>query len=255
MKGLRLILCCCSHQQWPLERRSKTPLVIISSNPLAHYLFSSSTVEKAKFRQDIPGLNRTRDLVARMARQARRRALDRENEPQEGTIVEDGDWIEGEPDMLQEFANFQERRMQEEEDKRLAERAALLLAEKEERKRKAEEERRLLEKEILEKHSKEQAEIQARNERRKEGLRNELKAVGLGPDKIEAILESSTLRYTEMEDHRSTPLFARPVFSSYDTSNDGDSTRSAIMKNRRGGRSTMNRLKNKWRLKLPWYAL
>ena len=190
-----------------------------------------------------------------MAEQARRRALDRENGPQGRTVVEDGDWTEGEPEMLQEFADFQERRMQEEEDKRLAERAALLLAEKEKQKRKAEEERHLLEKEILEKYHREQAEIQARNERRKKGLRDELKAVGLGPDKIEAILESSTLRHNDMEDHRSIPLFPRPVSSSRDTSDDGDSTRSQTMKNRRGGLSTMDGLRNKWRLKLPWYAL
>ena len=190
-----------------------------------------------------------------MAEQARRRALDRENGPQGRIIVKDGDWFEGDPEMLQEFADFQERRMQEEEDKRLAERAALLLAEKEEQKRKAEEERRLLEKEILEKYSKEQAEIQARNERRKEGLRDELKAVGLEPDKIEAILESSTFRHNDMEHQRSMPLFARPVSSSRDTSDDRDSTRSQIIKNKWGGRLIMNGIKNNWRLKLPWYAL
>ena len=209
-------------------------------------VYRSSAVEKAKYRQDIPGLSRTRDWAARKAEQARKQALDRKRDPRRRTTANDEDWIEGDPEMLQEFVDFQERRMREEDDRRLAERAALLLAEKEEQKKKAEDERRVLEIQVLEKHQMEQGKKQARTAKVKAGLRDQLTRAGLGSDQIDSILESPGLDYTGMSYETSMP-YNRPPATSHKASD--ESVKLGVP---RGSLSTTSRTYNKWRSKLPW---
>lgn len=188
-----------------------------------------------------------------MAEQAKKRALDRERDPRGRKRTEDEDWIEGDPEILQEFVDYQERRIREEEDKRTAELAARVAAENEEKRKQAEAERRALEKEILERHEKEQAEKYARNIKMKESLRDELERAGLTltPEQIDTIVESSSLSYVPAKDHQYSPPAVLRMSSSRDASNESVSTRS---RSRKAERSSMNKIE-KWRLKLPWYAL
>ncbi len=209
-------------------------------------VYRSSAVEKTKFRQAIPRLSRTRDWAARKAEQARRQALDRERDPQRRTTAKDEDWIEGEPEIWQEFADFQERRMREENDQRLDERAALLLVQRKEQKRKAEVERRVLEMQVRDRHKREQDENQARTATLKAGLRDQLTGAGLGPDQIDSILESSIPGYTEMAYESFMPII-RPATASGKASN-----ASVKVEGRKGPPSTTSRTYYKWRSKLPW---
>lgn len=148
--------------------------------------------------------------------------------------------------MLQEFVEFQERRMREEDDKRLAERAALLLAEKEGQKKKAEDERRVVEIQVLENHQREQAEKQARIAKLKAGFRDQLTRAGLGPDQIDSIIETPGLDYTQMAYETATPI-TRPAAASRQGSNE-----SVKVRVQRASLSTTDRTYNKWRSKLPW---
>jgi len=148
--------------------------------------------------------------------------------------------------MSQEFVDFQERRMREEDDKRLTERAALLLAENEKQKKKAEDERRVLEVQVLEKHKREQDEKKARAANLQAGLQDQLTRAGLGPDQIDSILESSNLSYTEMAYETSMPVL-RPAAASREASD-----ASVKVEVRGASPSTMSRMNNKWISKLPW---
>lgn len=148
--------------------------------------------------------------------------------------------------MLQEFVDFQERRMREEDDRRLAERAALLLAEKEEQRKKAEDERRVLEIQVLESHQREQDKKQARTAKLKAGFRDQLTRAGLEPKQIDSILESPGFDYTEMAYETSMPVSRPPAVSrkASDESMKPQVARSSL--------STSSRTHNRWRSKLPW---
>ncbi|KAL8792210.1 MAG: hypothetical protein Q9195_005166 [Heterodermia aff. obscurata] len=209
--------------------RIKLDLMLLFSSAMA--LGASSAAEKAKFRQDIPGLNRTRDWAARMEEQARKRALDRKREPRGRTRTVNEDFFEGDPEILQEFVHYQERRMREEDDKRLAERAAVLNAENEAKREKDEGERRALEQKILDKHKKEESARAAHRARMKNGLRDELQRAGLSMEQIETVLESPTSSLGEMWD-AFTPA-NRPLRESMD--------------------DTLHKGKNNWRSRLPWH--
>ncbi|KAL8978812.1 MAG: hypothetical protein Q9177_006303, partial [Variospora cf. flavescens] len=89
---------------------------------LADHTSTSSTSEKAKFRKDIPGLSQTREWAARKAYLATEWAKDRERDPY--FIERNLDSPQAEPEMLQDFFDFQERRMREQEEKELAEQEA-----------------------------------------------------------------------------------------------------------------------------------
>ncbi|KAL8885261.1 MAG: hypothetical protein Q9215_006857 [Flavoplaca cf. flavocitrina] len=135
----------------------------------------SSETEKARYKRDIPGLTRTRDWAAAEAERARKRAVTRERGPR--LSGQDAERTEPDLEVLQEFIEFQEKRMQEEEDKRLN----FLLLEKEAQKKAAEHTERKLEEKILRKHNAKQAEIQNRNAEKKEALRKELETAGIEP--------------------------------------------------------------------------
>ncbi|KAL8730546.1 MAG: hypothetical protein Q9166_004000 [cf. Caloplaca sp. 2 TL-2023] len=173
----------------------KLDLTLIFTSALAYR--ASSVTEQAKFRQDIPGLTRSKEWATKMVEQARKRAHNRERDI--WTKGGGEDWIQGEPEVFQDFVNYQERCMRDEEDKRLRERAALLLIEQQEAAKKAEEKRRQLEEEILEKHRLKQEAIKLRAAQREEDLRNELERAGLEPDQIDIVITSSSFRHSAVD--------------------------------------------------------
>lgn len=173
-----------------------------------------------------------------MAEQAKERAKDREYDLNfSGRNL---DFPQGEPEMLQDFVDFKERRVREQEEQELAERAARLLVEQEASKKKAEEERRELEEKILNKHKMDQMEMEARTAQQKRDLRVELEAAGLEQEQINIVLASSQLNYGETTD--------RPMngFKTSNNNREGTATTTGDDYNQ------ISRKNKKRRLKLPW---
>ncbi|KAL9628305.1 MAG: hypothetical protein Q9204_005973, partial [Flavoplaca sp. TL-2023a] len=188
-----------SQMRWPFLKsklkvpraelmRIKVDLTLLFTSAMV--IEASSATEKAKYIKNIPGLTRAKERATSEAEQAKKRAVKRERGPR--LSGQDGERTEPDPEMLQQFVEFQEKRMQEEEDKRLN----LLLLEKEAQKKAAEHMERKLEEKILRKHNAKQAEIQNRNAEKKEALRKELETAGIEPGQIETVLESSLLQYS-----------------------------------------------------------
>ncbi|KAL8869276.1 MAG: hypothetical protein Q9198_007932 [Flavoplaca austrocitrina] len=123
-----------SQMRWPVLKsklkvpraelmRIKVDLTLLFTSAMV--IEASSATEKAKYIKNIPGLTRAQGRATAEAEQARKRAVKRERGPR--FSGQDGERTEPDPELLQQFAEFQEKRMQEEEDKRLN----LLLLEKE----------------------------------------------------------------------------------------------------------------------------
>ncbi|KAL8978187.1 MAG: hypothetical protein Q9205_006171 [Flavoplaca limonia] len=159
-----------SQMRWPFLKsklkvpraelmRIKVDLTLLFTSAMV--IEASSATEKAKYIKNVPGLTRAKERATSEAEQAKKRAVKRGRDPE----------------VLQQFIEFQEKRMQEEEDKRLN----LLLLEKEAQKKAAEQTERKLEVKILRKYNAKQAEIQNRNAEKKEALRKELETAGIEP--------------------------------------------------------------------------
>lgn len=181
-----------------------------------------------------------------MAEQAKERAKDREYDLNFSS--RNLDFPQGEPEMLQDFVDFKERCVREQEEQELAERAARLLVEQEASKKKAEEERRELEEKILNKHKMDQMEMEARTAQQKRDLRVELEAAGLEQEQINIVLASSQLNYGETTDRLNIPA-DRPM-NGFKTS---DNNREETEKTTSGDDyNQISRKNKKRRLKLPW---
>lgn len=212
---------------------------------LIGHISRSSATEKAKYRQDLPELTRTRDWATAKAEQARKRAENRERDPR---LSGQGDeWTEPEPELLQEFVDFQEQRMQEEEDRRLDQRAARLLVEKEDQKKKAEHKEKELEEEILRKHNAKQAEIHNRNAEKKEMLRNELERAGIEAQQIETLLASSILNYSAASESAIKPSGVSMI-----SPQESFAAKNRRIRTRSRSRDSSNQESVKWSLRLPW---
>lgn len=148
--------------------------------------------------------------------------------------------------MFEEFVDFQERRLREEDDKRLAERAALLLAENQKQNEKAELERRALENQVLAIHKKEQDEKQTHTAKLKAGFREQLTRAGFDADQIDTIIQSSNLDYMEMA-YKATMPIIRSAAASRRASN-----ASVEVEIQGGNPPKTSRTYNKWMSKLPW---
>ncbi|KAL8844202.1 MAG: hypothetical protein Q9176_001377 [Flavoplaca citrina] len=153
--------------------RIKVDLTLLFTSAMV--IEASSATEKAKSIKNVPGLTRAKERATSEAEQAKKRAVKRGRGPR--LSGQDGERTEPDPEVLQQFIEFQEKRMQEEEDKRLN----LLLLEKEAQKKAAEQTERKLEVKILRKYNAKQAEIQNRNAEKKEALRKELETAGIEP--------------------------------------------------------------------------
>ena len=130
-----------------------------------------------------------------METRARQRAQDRHPDyPLRGS-ADDMYRVDDEPEVLQEFVVYQERRMREDEDRRAMARAALLQAEQENKTKIEEEARREIEREVVNAYKRNQKDLQTRTQERKENFRNELSRLGLQPSQINLIVDDSNLNF------------------------------------------------------------
>ncbi|KAL9018588.1 MAG: hypothetical protein Q9185_004104 [Variospora sp. 1 TL-2023] len=116
------------------------------------------------------------------------------------------------------------------------------LAEQEASKKKAEEERRELEEEILNKHKKDQIELEARTAQQKQDLRIELGAAGLEQEQIDIVLASSQLNFRETNDRLDVPA-DRPMNAPDTSENEREGMERTI------GKPSHLGIK---RIRLPW---
>lgn len=145
-----------------------------------------------------------------METQARRRAQDQYGDYAPRGRVRDTYWIDEDPEMLQAFIAYQERRIQEEEDNRAMARAALLQAEEDNKRKTEEKTRREIEQSAIDAYKREQASLKARTIEMKDAFRNELSRLGLDSDQIELIVDNSNLNFGENTTDATGPT-VRPV--------------------------------------------
>ena len=130
-----------------------------------------------------------------MADQARNRAKDRSADFTSRGKVHEAYWMDDEPELLEGFVAYQERRIREEEDKKAQERALLLQAEQEAKRKQEEEARRKIEQRAIDNYKKEQDELQTRATESKETFRAELLRLGLPLDQIALIIDNPNLDF------------------------------------------------------------
>lgn len=174
-------------------------------------------MEQVKFRQDIPGLQRTRDWAARMAERAKERAQQRDRNPSPEAPARDKSWADDDAKLVQEFATFKERCFREEEDERIKKRAAVMQAEEEARRLIEEEAQRHLEQNAVNTYKKQNQESEKRIAERKESFRNELSRIGLEPDQVRLIIENANLSFGEGDNDLTVPS-VRPGLGSQEPS-------------------------------------
>lgn len=102
---------------------------------------------------------------------------------------------ENEPELLQKFVEFEERRTREEEDRKAKDRAALIQIEEDRKKSAEKKAQEDIEKNAIENYKKEQTELERCNTKRKEDLRKELERLGFSPEQIQSIFESPNLSF------------------------------------------------------------
>lgn len=108
----------------------------------------------------------------------------------------EGQSVDDESDMIEEFVSFQQQRYEEEENRKAKERAALLRAEEEGRTRLKEEAEREVERRAVEQYKQEQERLRTLTAEKKDTFRSELSKVGLHDDQIQVVLDSPNLDFS-----------------------------------------------------------
>lgn len=145
-----------------------------------------------------------------METRARQRAQNRHPDYPPSGPADDMYWVDDEPEVLQEFVVYQERRMREEEDRKAMARAALLQAEQEKKTKIEEEARREIEREAVDAYKRNQIDMQTRTQERKETFRNELSRLRLQPSQINLIVDDSNLNFGDNGTDATAPTI-RPI--------------------------------------------
>lgn len=184
-----------------------------------------------------------------MADQARHRANDRSADFTSRGKSRDAYLMDDEPELLEDFVAYQERRIREEEDKRAQERAVLLQAQQEAKRKQEEEAKREIEQKAIDDYKKEQDELQTRTTESKETFRNELLRLGLQLDQIALIVDNSNLDFGGNRPDANVPIVrsTRGTMSgSTITHIDAGSTGST------NEETTPSRANGRSRRRLPW---
>lgn len=184
-----------------------------------------------------------------MADQARQRERDRYGDSLQRENLLDEYWMNDEPELLEGFVAYQERRIREEEDKKAKERALLLQAEQEAKRKKEEEARHEIETKAIEAYQKQQDELKARTAQEKDIFRNELSRVGLQLDQIELILNNSNLNFGGNGIGTNVPRM-RPKFPHNGSSESATTRGQAESDGDTNGKAT--RTTRKGRMRFPW---
>ncbi|MCJ1456413.1 hypothetical protein MMC28_006774 [Mycoblastus sanguinarius] len=172
------ILCKAGWQQRPKEKDEiDTSLFSTLRCPSSEQSLSSTAAEKQSFMQDIPGLEKTRAWAAQMAEDVRQRAQDRVHNPSLPARIQ--------------------RRIREEEEQRIKERAALIRAGEEEKKRLEDQAQRDVERKAVERYKQEQEELRIRLPKRRIALGKNCRALALKMNRFKRSWRAPTLGFME----------------------------------------------------------
>lgn len=97
--------------------------------------------------------------------------------------------------MAKKFEDYQEQCLREKENRKTWERAKILQIEDEMKREKEEQIRREIERKAIEQYKKEQEAHNRRAAEKRENFKNELARLGITPEQIETIVESSNLDF------------------------------------------------------------
>lgn len=157
------------------------------------------------FALEIPELTKVRDWATREAEEAKRRARDKQQDEEGLPGMSPGETnrpdhynkqrYRDDPEIYRQFAEYEQQKAREREDRKARERAAFLQAEEESKRRKEEEARLLIEQKAVEEYKRIQQEQQDLKAARQEQLKNELSALKLDPGTVDSILGINSLDF------------------------------------------------------------
>ncbi|KAL9607653.1 MAG: hypothetical protein Q9167_007457 [Letrouitia subvulpina] len=157
----------------------------------------------------------------------------------------DLNWVEDDPQLLEDFVAFQEKRYREDEERVATERAAIQRAKIEREKKQEEQVRIEVEKKAIEKYKREQQEAQARTARRKEEFSSQLSNLGFRSEQISSIIEETHLDFLDF----GNGLNAQPDRGSTPTTQPKDKNNKVVPDNKSLDPTPLRRSKK--RLKFP----
>ena len=160
----------------------------------------SSTPLTNEYARKIPLLTKKKEEAARRAEEARRKARESQDHD-EGTGTKSPrapstgapQIAEEDPELSQQFWEFELQRAREQEDRKIHERAALLQAEYDRKQRSEEDRQREIARKAVEEYKLQQEELKARTVAREKQLSDELFALGLGPEQVASVLAVPSL--------------------------------------------------------------
>ena len=161
----------------------------------------SSTPLTNEYARKIPLLTKKKEEAARRAEEARHQARDQDD----GTRTRsprapsrrDPQIAEEDPELSQQFWEFELQRAKEQDDRTIQERAALLQAENNTRQRLEEDRQQEIARKAIEDYKLQQEEMKARIMAREKQLSDELLALGLGPEQVASVLAIPSLKVDE----------------------------------------------------------
>ncbi|KAL9045187.1 MAG: hypothetical protein Q9214_001739 [Letrouitia sp. 1 TL-2023] len=233
-------------------QRIKIDLSLLFSSAMA--LKAINPAEQSRHENYIPALTRTREWADRRSKEAQKRAEHRGRSRGESSKLpkrlasSDFNLTEDNPQLLEEFVAFQEKRYREDEERIATERAAILKAKIEQEKKQEEQVRIELEKKAIEKYKREQQEAQERTARKKEEFKRELSNLGFQSEQITSIVEDTHLDFSNF----SNDLDAQPDRGSTPTTQSKDKDTKDVPDNKSLDSAPLQRSRK--RLKFPWFG-
>lgn len=112
---------------------------------------------------------------------------------------------EEDPELSQQYWEFELQRAKEQEDRRVQERAALLQAENDKRKRTEEGRQQEIARRAIEDYKLQQEELRARTVAREKQLSDELSALGLLPEQVASVLAVPGMNVDDLRSHAVSP--------------------------------------------------
>lgn len=197
----------------------------------------SSTPLTNEYARKIPLLTKKKEEAARRVEEARHKARESHDE---GTRTRSPrapsrrapQIAEEDPELSQQFWEFELQRAREQEDRKIQERAALLQAENDSRQRSEEDRQREIARKAVEDYKLQQEELKARTVAREKQLSDELFALGLGPEQVASVLAVPSLN---VDDIRSNAISRRKSTESQHTSLSEVARRPKPRRKRRSG--------------------
>lgn len=195
--------------KWPfLKTRLETPRVELQRIKAdLSLLFNvamarkSSTPLTNEYARRIPLLTKKKEEAARRAEEARQKARESQGDEHKtrtsrarGSRRRTQQSVEEDPELYQQYWEFELQRAKEQENRTIQERAAILQAENDQKKKAEEDARREIAQKAVEEYRLQQEELKAKTMAREKQLSDELLALGLSPKQIAYILAMPSLK-------------------------------------------------------------